>query len=88
MGSPAARIDDGVKHIHGSGDIKEGAEGVYIGGQKAARAGDKVKHNHHKETISEGSATVFINGKPAARMGDKVDCGGKITSGCASVLIG
>jgi len=88
MGSAAARINDSVAHIDGGGDIKEGAESVLIGGQKAARQGDKVQHDDGKETITEGSASVLINGKPAARVGDKVGCGGKIASGCASVLIG
>ena len=88
MGNPAARLTDSVAHIDGSGDIEEGAEGVFIDGQKAARQGDKVRHDDGKETITEGSASVFINGKPAARVGDKVGCGGKIASGCGSVLIG
>jgi uncharacterized Zn-binding protein involved in type VI secretion len=38
--------------------------------------------------ILEGSETVFIEGRPAARVGDPTAHGGKIVSGCLSVLIG
>jgi hypothetical protein len=40
------------------------------------------------DKIASGSATVFINGKPAARMGDSTSHGGKIVTGCPTVLIG
>lgn len=39
-------------------------------------------------TIVVGSQTVRIAGKPAARAGDQASNGGRILSGCATVLIG
>ena len=38
--------------------------------------------------IIQGSSSVFINGLPAARMGDSTVHGGKIVTGCFTVLIG
>jgi uncharacterized Zn-binding protein involved in type VI secretion len=40
------------------------------------------------DTIAKGSKSVRINKKPAARMGDSTIHGGKIVSGCITVLIG
>lgn len=95
MGKPAARISD--MHVcpkrtgkipHVGGPIVEGSSDVLIGGMPAARVGDMATCVGPPDKVASGSATVFINGKAAARMGDSTSHGGKIVTGCSTVLIG
>ncbi len=74
----------------------EGSTDVLVNGIPATRQGDafgthscsKCDEPEHTRTLSEGSSTVFINGKPAGRMGDAISCGGTVSEGSASVIIG
>jgi uncharacterized Zn-binding protein involved in type VI secretion len=73
---------------HVGGPIVAGSPNVIIGGMPAARVGDMAVCVGPPDKISSGSSTVLINGKPAARMGDSTAHGGKIVTGCPTVLIG
>ena len=96
MGKPAARlldlhvcpVTDGPKPHVGGPIVGPGCPTVLIGGQPAAVVGDKVTCVGPPDSIAMGSATVKIGGKDAARLGDACGHGGKITKGCATVLIG
>jgi uncharacterized Zn-binding protein involved in type VI secretion len=91
----AARIGDAhrCQHTdpvpHGGGPVLgPGCRTVFIGGASAARAGDRafcVGGAH--DVIVTGEPTVLVGGKPAARLGDATD-GGRVTSGCRTVIIG
>jgi hypothetical protein len=59
-----------------------------IGGKPAATKEDACTCVGEPDKIEGGSSGVYIGGKPAARMGDRCAHGGKITSGCNTVLIG
>ncbi|SUZ32361.1 putative deoxyribonuclease RhsA [Roseibaca ekhonensis] len=97
---PAARLSDmhvcpmvipGTPPIpHVGGPIMRGAPTVLIGGMPAARLSDTSLCTPVgiPDPIVSGSATVVISGLPAARLGDSTAHGGKITSGCPTVLIG
>ncbi len=95
MGKPAARITD--MHVcpkrtgkipHVGGPIAAGSPDVLIGGLPAARVGDIAVCVGPPDKIASGSSGVLINGKQAARMGDATAYGGKIVTGCSTVLIG
>src|SRR4051812_18648058 len=96
MGKPAARITD--MHLcprsegrkpHVGGPISgPGCPTVIIGGLPAAVVSSTCVCAGPPDTISSGSTSVIIGGMPAARMGDNCAHGGKITMGCATVLIG
>ncbi len=96
MGNPAARVGD--MHVcpkvepgpvpHVGGPIEQGSPDVIIGNMPAARVGDKAVCAGPHDEITSGSSTVFINGKPAALTGDFCAHGGKIVSGCSTVIIG
>ena len=64
-----------------------GAMTVLIGGQPAARIGDMTTAAP-PHPVALGSFTVLVGGMPAARMGDICACGGAITLGCFTVLMG
>lgn len=85
----AARIGDDHKcDRHGRGPIVPACcPTVLIGDMPAAREGDHCECWSTKDQIKNGEPTVLIGDKPAARKGDPTD-GGKITSGCPTVLIG
>src|SRR5664279_3539815 len=62
---------------------------VFIGGMPAATVGCMCVCAGPPDSILQGSSKVKIYGKDAARMGDPTKHqGGKITGGCATVLIG
>lgn len=88
MAKNAARIGDMHVKPNGGGPILEGCATVIIGGKPAARMGDKAQCGPGTDAIAEGAPGVIINGKPAARLGDAHACGGKIVSGCGTVIIG
>ena len=88
MGQPASRIGDTHVMPTKGGPILAGCNTVIIAGQPAARLGDKAQCGPGTDVIAEGAPGVFIGGKPAARIGDAHACGGKIVSGCATVIIG
>lgn len=44
--------------------------------------------SHPGAFVADGSECVFIEGWNAARRGDKTSCGGQISTGCETVLIG
>ena len=90
MGEPAARLEDvHACPMHGGGTIDSpGCPTVLIGGDPAACMDDLAPCVGPPNTILKGSETVFIGGRPAARIGDPTAHGGKIVSGCLSVLIG
>jgi uncharacterized Zn-binding protein involved in type VI secretion len=90
MGEPAARLKDlHVCEEHIGGPIgPPGCPTVLIDGAPAACAGDLAWCDGPPNTILEGSETVFIGSRPAARFGDPTAHGGKIVTGCLSVLIG
>lgn len=92
---PAARMGDphvcpavtaAVPHV--GGPILKGAPTVLIGGPPAARVSDTAECTGPPDAVAAGCPTVLICGLPAARMGDACEHGGKITAGCATVLIG
>lgn len=93
---PAARLGD-LGSPHGSyppTPILGGSPDVFINGRPAARQGDPLvahaapKRPPHPRQIAEGASSVLINGRPAARVSDAIDCGGKLSSGSTTVLIG
>jgi uncharacterized Zn-binding protein involved in type VI secretion len=59
-----------------------------IGGMLASREGDAAACVGPPDAILFGSSSVRIGRKPAARMGDPTIHGGRIASGCLTVLIG
>jgi uncharacterized Zn-binding protein involved in type VI secretion len=73
---------------HVGGQVKGGAASVFIGGQEAAHAGSKFGCQAGSEgEIVVGSDSVFVEGKSLARVGDATSHGGKVKSGCDSVLV-
>ena len=90
MGEPAARLEDvHACPMHGGGTIDSpGCPTVLIGGDPAACMDDLAPCFGPPNTILKGSETVLIGRRPAARIGDPPAHGGKIVSGCLSVLIG
>ena len=99
MGMPAARLTDKtacpmvtpgtppVPHVGGP-IIGSCSPNVVIGGLPAARVTDKAQCIGPTDTILMGSTGVFINGLQAARISDPTFHGGKIVTGCPTVLIG
>ncbi|MDR0517189.1 MAG: PAAR domain-containing protein [Fibromonadaceae bacterium] len=73
---------------HVGGPITTGIPNVLIGKLPAATLGSSCVCVGMPDSIAIGSKSVLINKKPAARMGDSTAHGGKIASGCATVLIG
>ena len=73
---------------HVGGPIIDGKFNVFIGGLPAATVGSKCFCTGSIDTIVQGSSTVLISGRPAARIGDSTIHGGKISTGCTSVIIG
>jgi uncharacterized Zn-binding protein involved in type VI secretion len=65
-----------------------GVPTVLIGGLPAAVLGDHAACVGPLDVIVAGSATVLIGGKPAARVGDATAHGGRVVTGCPSVVIG
>ena len=66
-----------------------GCQSVLIAGMPAATIGDAcICTGGPPDSIISGAGTVVIGGKPAVRMGDGSAHGGKITTGCLTVLIG
>lgn len=97
MSQPAARlgdmhscpmVDPGPKPHVGGPILPPCAPTVLIGGPPAARKGDMAVCVGPTDSIVQGSFTVLIEKKAAARMGDSTTHGGKIVSGCPTVLIG
>lgn len=93
---PAARIldehvcpmcDGPVPHVGGP-ILPTGSPNVLIGGMPAARVSDRCFCVGAPDVIIEGAPTVLINGLPAARMLDMTAHGGRIVTGCPTVLIG
>ncbi len=76
-----------IPHVGGP-IIGPGVGTVRIGGLPAAVQGDMCVCVGPQDTIIKGSSTVTIGGKPAARMDDPTKHGGKIFSGCPTVIIG
>lgn len=60
---------------------------VLIGGIPAARVSD-MHIGLGPHPVSMGSMTVTINKLPAARIGDMTACGGAVTVGLPTVLVG
>ncbi len=60
---------------------------VLVGAMPAARLGDMTM-SAPPHPIIKGSATVLIGSMPAARVLDNCACGGPITLGCVTVLVG
>lgn len=60
---------------------------VLVGNRPAARVGDMCTAAP-PHPIVKGSATVLINNMPAARVMDTAACGGMITLGEFTVLVG
>lgn len=97
MSVPAARVGDehscpmimapAARHVGGP-VIGPGVQTVLIGQKPAVVMGDAARCIGAIDTISRGSATVLVAGRPAARMGDVTAHGGRITTGCLTVLIG
>ena len=93
---PAARITDmhvcpkvepgPVPHVGGPTISGEGT--VLIGFMPAARVGDSLVCCGPPDTISKGEPSVKIGHKEAARFGDATSHGGKLVSGCPTVIIG
>lgn len=97
MGKPAARVFDfhrcplfdGPKPHVGGPIMPFGCPTVLIGGMAAARVFDMAACASVPDMIAPpGATTVLIGGQPAARMGDGTFHGGKIMTGCSTVLIG
>ena len=92
MGKPAARVGDLhtcplPPHVGGP-VLPPGKPTVLIGGMPAATVTTMCTCVGPPDMISQGSSSVFINGLPAARLGDMTIHGGRIVSGCMTVLIG
>jgi len=76
---------------HVGGVISLGCSSVIIGNRSAARKGDPALCGGPPlpDLIDDGSPTVIIGGELAARKGDPMQHkGGKISSGCSTVIIG
>ena len=82
-----------------TGTLAAGSPNVTINGRPAMRAGVDVasscnglygiNHVRHREVrIAEGSRTVTVNGQPMARVSMKLECGARIRTGAADVLVG
>jgi len=94
----AARVGDTVTCPSGPPATLQGpgVPTVLIAGRSAATAGSACMCTAQAGpapvpspgSIVVGSQTVRIGGKPAARAGDQASNGGRILSGCATVLIG
>lgn len=92
---PAARVADlhvcplvdGKPHVGGP-VLPAGEVTVIIGYSPAARVGDKAVCVGPVDTISRGEASVIIGNRDAARQFDATAHGGKVTTGCLSVIIG
>ena len=83
------RVDPGPKPHIGGPIRPPGKSNVLIGGAPAARVGDFAQClSPFPDEINSGSKSVFIGGKAAARIGDSTSHGGRITTGCLSVVIG
>ena len=93
---PAARITDmhtcpkvepgPIPHV--GGPTISGESTVIIGFQLAARVGDSLVCCGPPDTISQGEPSVVIGNQDSARYGDPTVHGGKLVSGCPSVIIG
>lgn len=89
---PAARVADAhtcpaPSHVGGP-ILPAGEPSVLIGFMPAARAGDTAVCAGPPDTIAQGEASVLIGNSEAARIGDPTAHGGKVVSGCFSVIIG
>ncbi len=92
---PAARVadlhvcpmTDPKPHVGGP-VLPPGQATVIIGYSPAARAGDKATCVGPVDTISAGEPSVIIGDKDAARQFDPTAHGGKVTTGCLTVIIG
>jgi uncharacterized Zn-binding protein involved in type VI secretion len=96
MFSPAARITDMhvcplttgmVPHVGGP-ILPPGAPTVLIAGLAAARVSDLAACSGPPDTIVTGAFTCLVAGVPLARLGESCVHGGKIVSGCTTVLVG
>ena len=96
MGMPAARVTDMhvcpmvtglVPHVGGP-ILPPACVRVLACNMPAARVGDMATCVGPPDVIAVGSFTVLICGQPAARLGDTTAHGGKIVTGCPTVLIG
>ena len=95
---PAARITDRtacpavapgpVPHV--GGPIVTGAATVITGFRPQARIGDTAicVPPGIPDSIVRGSSNVFVNFRNAARLTDPMAHGGKIITGCPTVIIG
>ncbi|MEP1586360.1 MAG: PAAR domain-containing protein [Tateyamaria sp.] len=87
---PGARITDmHACPVHGGGPIVTGFPTVLVGKLPASRIGDiSMCLGVIPDPLVQGSPTVLIGKSPASRMTDSCAHGGKIVSGCPTVLIG
>ena len=94
---PAARITDRTAcpsvapgpTPHVGGPIVTGAGNVITGFKPQARLGDTaICAPGIPDSIVRGSANVFVNYRNAARLTDPMAHGGKIITGCTTVIIG
>ncbi|MEZ4312884.1 MAG: PAAR domain-containing protein [Polyangiaceae bacterium] len=87
---PAARVADlHACPAHGGGPVLPACEPtVIIGYSPAARVGDKAACAGPVDAIAVGEPSVIIGDKDAARQFDATVHGGKITTGCFTVIIG
>ena len=81
------KVEPGPKP-HVGGPVTSGERTVIIGFQRAARVTDKCICIGPIDSISRGEPTVVIGDQDAARKGDPTVHGGRITSGCPTVIIG
>ena len=96
VGMPAARITDmhicpavtGIVPHVGGPIIPPCAPTVLIGGLPAARVTDLCACAGPLDMIVKGAASVLIAGLPPARINDPTVHGGRIVTGCFTVLIG
>ncbi|MFO0553108.1 MAG: PAAR domain-containing protein [Polyangiaceae bacterium] len=93
---PAARITDmhtcpmvnpgPVPHV--GGPKVSGSHNVITGYMPQGRVGDTLICVPATDKVAMGSPTVIVNNKQAARLGDPTAHGGKLVSGCPTVIIG
>jgi uncharacterized Zn-binding protein involved in type VI secretion len=93
---PAARSSD--MHVcpmvnpgpvpHVGGPETSGSPDVIVGFMPQGRVGDTLICVPAVDSVAMGSPTVLVNGRQAARLGDPTSHGGKLVSGCPTVIIG
>lgn len=91
---PAARLGD--VHVcpattgptpHVGGPLLPRPGTVLVAGAPAITSGDLAVCSGSPAAVVAGSATVYFDHRKAAREGDETSHGGKIASGCPTVLV-